>query len=150
MSVAADIASIYDVTESFVEYADNKEYRSIVRKLFKMDMDKVIEDLANTYNLTDIDPETYDELLFDSNVVENIMNTICDKTKNHPLFQNLYDLAAAKMFSIDRYVGTCILFSYNYLFLFHSCLCVFVMQPDLFNETDCQYYNQLVELLKQR
>jgi hypothetical protein len=50
------------------------------------------------------------------------MDVIYEKTRNHILFQNLYQHGAAKMFSLDQEIGLAVLCSYDYFHLFHMCL----------------------------
>jgi hypothetical protein len=135
----------YDFSNLLIEYKDNREYRKILRKLFKMDCSNIAENLENYV----IDEESYDEFMFEPECITKTMDVIYEKTKNLILFQVLYDLAAAKMFSIDPSVGLCILFSYDYLYLFHACLCIFYFQNEDFNE-NCPYYIQLKEKLEKR
>ena len=61
--------------------------------------------------------DTYDE-----NQAELIMDSIYATTKDNVLYQELYDLAAAKFLSEDRSLGLSILFSYDYFALFCKCL----------------------------
>jgi hypothetical protein len=71
---------------------------------------------------------------YDNEAVGKYMDHIYDKTKNHPRFQDLYDKAAAKMMSLDREIGLCVLFSYDFLLLFKGCLEDFFKTPDDFND----------------
>ena len=60
------------------------------------------------------------------------------------LFLYVLDKAAARMFSTDREIGLSILFSYDYLDVFHNCLVFFYTNENEFTDTtDCY-----VELLK--
>jgi hypothetical protein len=110
-----------------------------------MDCSKIAENLENYI----IDEESYDECMFEPESMSQTMDDVYAKTKHLATFQTLYELAAAKMFSTDPSIGLCILFSYDYLYLFHACLCVFFLQPEDFHEK-CAYYLQLKERLEKR
>jgi hypothetical protein len=77
-------------------------------------------------SLEGLDEETQDELLYDEKTMSIIMDEIYDATKNNDLFNELYDLAAARMFSTDRTIGQAVLLSYDYLCFFHNCLASFL------------------------
>jgi hypothetical protein len=91
-----------------------------------------------------IDEETRDEMMYDNDAVITVMGNLYDLTRDNVLFQNLYDLAAEKMISTNREIGQAVLFSYDYLPLFHKCLAGFLRNPDSFNDSD-EFY---VALLK--
>jgi hypothetical protein len=135
----------YNTETVLIEYNDNFTYRNTLRSLFGMNSNKT--DIENQYS--SIDYETLDELDYDDDLMTKIMNDLFVITKDHVLFQSLYDLAAAKLFSEDRQLGQGILFSYEYLYLFHACLCVFLCAPDEFTDT-CIYYIDLKRILLHR
>jgi len=108
----------YDLNKD-VSYTNNREYRKCLRELFNMNC--IINE-----DLNDIDAETKDELLYDENTMSAIMDEIFNATKNNELFNELYDLAAARMFSTDRTIGQAVLLSYDYLCFFHNCLASFL------------------------
>ena len=108
----------YDLNKH-VYYTNNREYRKCLRELFNMKC--IINE-----DLNDIDEETKDELLYDENTMSAIMDEIFNATKNNELFNELYDLAAARMFSTDRTIGQAVLLSYDYLCFFHNCLASFL------------------------
>ncbi len=92
-------------------YSTNKEYRDAMRKYFKMDL----TDLERTWgHLKEKDPESYDELLYDTEAVTRGMNLIFSKTKDKQLFMTLYKLAAACFLSEDEETGLCVLLTYDY------------------------------------
>jgi len=66
--------------------------------------------------------ETLDELDYDETIASAFLDSVYEKTRHIPEFQQLYDLAAACMFSTDREIGMAVLFSYDYFGLFHSLL----------------------------
>lgn len=132
----------YNVSKILIEYKNTTEYRQMIRELFNM------KDLDKQYNY-EIDDESKDEENYDSDRIIKTMDEMFVLTKDNTLFQTLYDLAAAKMFSLERGIGQSILFSYDYLHLFHACLCVFIVSPDNFH-ADCEYYILLKKKLETR
>jgi hypothetical protein len=79
-------------------------------------------------NQPDIDDESKDEYEYDEKATCEALEWIERNTKNSPVFQELYLLAAARMFSIDADIGITILLSYDYLFYFHPILSEFIQQ----------------------
>jgi hypothetical protein len=73
-----------------------------------------------------MDEVTIDELTYDEKTMSVIMDEIYNATKNNDIFNELYDLAAATMFSTDRTIGQAVLLSYDYLCFFHNCLASFL------------------------
>lgn len=132
----------YNVSKLFLEYKNNQEYRQTIREIFNMK--NIVEQTDS-----DFDDETNDELDYESQKIDKTMDYLFNQTKDNVMFQSLYDLAAAKMISLDRTIGQSILFSYDYLYLFHACLCVFIVSPTEFNEQN-EYYIQLKEKLEKR
>jgi len=126
------MSTFYDTSVEELNYTNDVEYRQTVRRLFCMISPK-------DTNIDDLDEITRDEQDFDVDATESTMNEIYDKTKENPLFQQLYDSAAAKMISMDRSIGLAVLCSYDYLSMFHRCLCVYLKQPNEFNETSDEY-----------
>ena len=133
----------YNTTIRELNYTNDIEYRQTLRTLFGMSS-KTEDDF-----LEEIDEITQDELDFDSEATEVIMNEIFDKTKTHILFQKLYGEAAAKMISLDHSIGLAVLCSYDYLSFFHKCLCIYFDSPDSFTVT-CPEYLQLLQKLGAR
>jgi len=121
----------YDITIKNLQYNNDAEYRKTLRRLFCMISPQDIE--------TDIDVISQDEQDFDPAAAEHMMDYIYDKTKDNETFQQLYDSAASKMISMDRSIGLAVLCSYDYLGLFHKCLCAFFENPDNFNESTDEY-----------
>lgn len=139
----------YDTSFPFVQYENSSQYRKWIRDVFKMDMSRVLKEIETKYNMDELDEETLDELLYDYDAMSQTMEVLYSLTKSNVLFQTLYDLAAGKMFSTDQTIGQVILFSYDYFYLFHACLCVFFHSPELFDET-CIYYLELKDKLSKR
>jgi hypothetical protein len=67
------------------------------------------------------------------------MDFVYEKTFESALFQELYDIAASKMISMDRSIGLAVLFSYDYMALFHRCLCCYFTKHEDFTETHDSY-----------
>jgi len=66
------------------------------------------------------------------------MDFVYDQTKENLFFQKLYDSAAGKMLSQDREIGLAVLYSYDYMLLFHNCFVEYYRNPLEFNdEKDC-------------
>ena len=135
----------YNTDNLLIEYHNNTEYRTVLRSLFNMKSNH--NNIKSQYET--IDTETLDELSYDEDAILKEIDSIYETTENNELFQELYDLAAAKMFSLDRTIGNCILFSYDYLYLFHACLCMFLNNPLEFTKS-CKYYIQLKMKLEKR
>jgi len=108
----------YDLKKD-VYYSNTTDYRKCLRELFHMKC------IFNP-ELEDIDEETKDELLYDEERMSFVMDELYNATKNNDCFNELYDLAAATMFSTDRTIGQAVLFSYDYLCYFHNCLASFL------------------------
>lgn len=109
-----------------VSYQNDFEYRACLRKLFCMTYP---EDLD-----PDIDEVSRDELDFDQYACDKSLEYVYIKTINRPVFQKLYDAGAAAMISTDRSIGLSVLFSYDYMGLFHNCLMDFFTSPETFDE----------------
>lgn len=127
--------------ENTIKYNSNKEYRKAIREFCKMNCPP-----PTIENAEDIDEETKDELLFDSLSTQIIMNDIYEKTKDHPVWQTLYDKSAAKLISTHRDIGLSLLFCYDFFPAFHDCWKSFLECPEKFDETNEWYqilYNTL-------
>jgi hypothetical protein len=144
-----DIKTIYDISSPILQYYNDTDYRNCIRTLFKMNEEKMKSQLNELYDISEMDPITIDECMIDISLMENTMNLLFNLTKHNKLFKILYDLAAAKMLSTNREIGQSILFSYDYVYLFHPCLCVFLESPSEFNE-NLQYYKELVLSLQKK
>ena len=102
----------YPSTE-IVNYTDDIGYRNTLGKLLKMDT-------ANT-----LDDSSADTLEFDEISSAIMLDHIFETTSNNPVFQEIYNHAAGLMFTEDINVGIVVLLSYDYLPVFHKCLCQF-------------------------
>ena len=102
-----------------IRYNNTIEYRHSLRLIFSMSSSKfpVLDD--------DIDPVSRDELEYDEEAAKQARDYVFRTTKKNPIFNELYLLAAARMFSTDPEIGLSVLFSYDYLEIFHYCLVSF-------------------------
>jgi len=113
-------------------YNTNATYRNCLRTLFKMN--------SNNFPKfdVDLDDETRDENEYDMDSAAIAMNTVLGDITKNSLFLYVLDKAAARMFSTDREIGLAILFSYDYLDVFHNCLVYFYTNENEFTDTtDC-------------
>lgn len=129
----------YNTSNPYLEYNTNEEYRKNIREVFSMNCSQI--DI-----IEDIDEESKDELLYDENTMNKEMDNIYNLTKDNNLFIHLYELAAARMFSTDRTIGECVLFSYDFFYLFHPCLCLFINYPEDFTENNSLYLQLLSKI----
>jgi hypothetical protein len=104
-------------TDLIISYANDTEYRKCIRQVFQMNSASY-PDIVHS----DIDPVSRDELEYDNNAANFAMDYVFDKTRRIPLFIAIYEQAASFMFSTDINIGMAVLFSYDYLLLFHNCL----------------------------
>ena len=129
-------------------YTTNTGYRQCLRQIFQMNQEnypdsirKLEEELGD-----DFDKETRDEIEYDEESAGLMMQYIRNQTKHLPIFQRLYEYAAARFLSRDHEIGVAILYAYEYLPLFHKCICIFLNNPnDLTEETP--EYKELVNML---
>lgn len=92
-------------------YSNNQQYRAALRSYFKMD----VSNLETTYaDLKETDPESYDELLYDDNAINNGLSQIYERTKNDKRFIDLYVLAAGRFITENHDTGLCVLLTYDY------------------------------------
>lgn len=128
----------YNVDYS-VEYSNNFEYRKCIRQVFNMDIEGKQPDWSKMDE--DLDEETKDELMYDQDAMFVGLDFIYEKTHNHPLFKELYEIAASKMISIDPNIGIAVIFSYDYFYLFHLCLADFFKNPECFTRENINFVN---------
>ena len=105
----------YYPTDLTIQYSDNEGYRDCLRRLFLMKTDKI-------QNSETEDDETEDENLYDFEATIIALDYLFSKTKDDVVFQELYDKAAALLFSTVRDHGLSVLLSYDYLATFHPLL----------------------------
>jgi hypothetical protein len=143
MTKTTNIRDMYDMT-NIIQYTNSNEYRSTIRKTFKMDNNATTA--GELIQKGDIDDESWDELLYDSDTITKTMDLIYDLTKDNMLFAELYEAAAAQMISVEKTIGQAVVMSYDYYYMYHLCLCAFFQSPETFNETS-QCYLQLKRAL---
>lgn len=102
----------YDATD--ISYNDDDAYQQAICNLFSMEK----------YN-DDIIVKILDRLYFD--------------TKDHPLFQVVYNQAASFMLSENQEIGLSVLFSYDNLPLFHNMLVAFHTLGNKFGDSSPAY-----------
>jgi hypothetical protein len=124
-----------------IEYNDDKGYRRSLRELFTMDSSKYSEKIQVLNSIEKLDEVTEDEISYDEDASSKMMNYIFDKTKKHKAFQKLYVAAALRMFSVDKSIGLAVLFSYDYLKIFHLCLVDYFNDTEKFDEENINYKN---------
>lgn len=131
----------------YTMYSNDAEYRQYFRKITGM-REQVFHHEPGHVDLNegipeDMDETTLDEYMYDEDAVTKTFDRIYQATKDNAQFQELYDLAAAQMISMDREIGLAILMTYDYLWLFNEC----VEKHSEHREFDKQF-NKLVGLLK--
>ena len=119
---------------STISYDSDATYRQCIRHIFKFAPDKQTfysglkkEDLVEE---EDLDPESKDEMDLDMDALEDGMNIIYLATHQNPLFRNLYEYAAGRMFSTDPKIGQAVLCSYDTFTLYFSCVWHFFALSD--------------------
>ena len=112
-----------------IEYENNDEYRTQIQNLFNMDIEEQNPDI--------------NDVLYDDSAIENGIEFIFKHTKDNTLMQKLYGKSAEILMSENLEIGMTILFSYDYLMLFHKLLFIYFIVPTDFTETNPIY----IELL---
>ena len=113
-------------------YIDSTTYRMAIRQIITMPASATPRD-------PDMDDVTADELDYDETYMSTFLDTVYAETRDHPLFRNLYEFAAARMFSTDHEIGLAVLMSYDFLYRFYPCLVLFQRSPESFTETSSEY-----------
>jgi hypothetical protein len=121
----SNILEKYNTTEKNISYSSDVEYRNILCKVFFINTSPLNDELDDENNTKII--KTMDDLL--------------QLTENNEIFENLYSLASSNMYYPDKRIGQCLLFSYDYFDLFHSCLCDFLVEKKI------TYENTYVKML---
>lgn len=120
-----------------IQYSNTTEYRQLLRDLFSMDKKNYPVHSLDP----DIDVESKDELEYDEEAAKAFMDNVYNKTKNIPLFRDIYLRGASFMLSQDMNIGIAIMFSYDYLNFFIPCYLDFCKNPDNFNKQNASYQN---------
>ena len=110
-----------------ISYHSNQEYRVWIRTLFHFSpntysnfADISVSDLDITE--IEMDEETKDELEFDTEKMNEIMEILFLATKEHLFFQELYLHAAGRMFSTDLSIGQAVVCSYDTFSWYYTCV----------------------------
>lgn len=98
---------VYNTEIKEIEYTNDKQYRNALYTAFCLE--------------TEDDPVDIDQKMIEQ------MDILFLATKNIDIFAELYKNAAYKMISEDMGIGQCILFSYDYFYLFHPVICNIVI-----------------------
>lgn len=120
------MSKYYNLELRLNQYTNDKEYRETLRQLFSMQ--KVVA------HCEEIDDITNDENDYDTDSASKAMDFIYEATKTNNVFQILYDSAAGKMLSQDREIGLAVLYSYDYMLLFHNCFVEYYKNPSEYDE----------------
>ena len=115
-----------------VTYDNDFEYRVCLRKLFSMKPKKL-----SCHD--EIDEISRDENDYDGETTSKGLDFIYESTKENVYFQKLYDAGASKMLSENREIGLAVLFSYDYMKYFHSCVVDYLEDPIHFDDTNEHY-----------
>ena len=138
--MASHISENYYPIEFRVQYTNDKEYRAIIRTLWmfthiptderresvgicNMSSNIVALSQSDQDQDDDIDEITRDEWDFDQDAIAKLFDFIDSATGKEPLFDEIYKKAAGFMLSEDSSIGLAVLFSYDYLTVFHPVLC---------------------------
>lgn len=127
-------------SDDFMNYNNDEEYRMCLRKLAGMKSEPN----------KDLDAISQDEFDFDEDSINQFLTTIYEATKHEELFQELYEYAAATMISTDPEIGLVVLYSYDYMKLFHLCVLEYLKNKDVSAIERNSKYKYLVHLLQRR
>jgi hypothetical protein len=125
---------LYCEENEFVQqtYSNTNEYRKEMRRIFCMN--------SSNYPHIDnsIDSESRDELEYDEKTMSAALDRIYTKTRDHPLFKDIYEKAAGCMLSTDPEIGLAVLCSYDYLDVFIPCYREYML-TSVFDTTSIYY-----------
>jgi hypothetical protein len=143
----SDQKCLFDyLTSKTVQYNDNKGYRQCLRELFNMNPATYSEKIDLIKSTEELDAETEDEISYDCEAAEKIMDDIFLKTVGDEIMDHIYSCAAARMFSEDKSIGLAVLFSYDYLPCFYLCLVDYLKAPGEFNKSNINYINLMKKI----
>ena len=130
---------------STIAYTSDTSYRQCVRNIFRFAPDKqtFYSGLKKEDFIEDLDPESKDEMDLDMDALEDGMNIIFLATCDHPLFRNLYEYSAGRMFSTDPKIGQAVLCSYDTFAWYFSCVWHFLAQDSSIPITTLPEYRKL-------
>jgi len=145
-----EFIDFYHSLPSWLYYSTNKEYRDTIRKVFRFNDTKksTYADMKlNHVYETDVDEETKDELSFDTAQMERGMQLLYEITCSQALFQELYLLAAGRMFSTDPTIGQAVLCSFDYFSDYHTVVWYYLLDG-YSAAVKCPSYEKLQNNLK--
>jgi|TARA_B110000093_G_C12958067_1_gene405819 hypothetical protein len=123
----------YKSLPSAIYYDDNKSYRENIRTIFRIKNQKMSPyaslSVSDIYSKDEIDEESLDEMMLDSDALDTYMEYLFILTRNTNDFQDLYKKAAARMFSLDMKIGQAVLCSYDTFKWYHSCVWFYIVDP---------------------
>jgi len=116
------VAPLFLCVPTVIFYETDEEYRRLLCRFIQNNKKN-----NNNNNNRVLDAEAAE---YNDDDMVHLLDDIYAYTKENPLFQEIYDLAAAGcMMSVDREFGVCILLSYHYLPFFYPCLLLFHQDP---------------------
>ena len=137
---------LHYLSSKTIQYTDNKGYRQCLRNLFNMNPNTYAEKISELKSIEDLDEETEDEISYDCEAAEKVMEDIFSQTKGNEIMDNIYSCAAARMFSEDMSIGLAVLFSYDYMPFFYLCLVDYLKAPNDFNKNNNNYINLMKKI----
>jgi hypothetical protein len=126
---------------SSISYNNNTEYRDWIRRIFRFNKNAktYYAELTEKEMEIEIDEESRDEMEFDLDNMQIGLDFLFDTTISSPIFEELYILSAATMFSTDFKIGQSVLCSYDFFYLYYTCLWYFFMDTSRKIETIAEY-----------
>lgn len=130
-----------------VQYTSTKQYRECIRQVFSMDRTKIAKNIQHieNHNQEKLDDVTRDEAEYDEDAAKAMLEFVYNETIHIAEFKELYEKAAARMFSTDDTIGQAVLCSYDYFYYYHACLVEFFQQRF---STDFVEYRELLKRLQ--
>lgn len=141
---------LFSCFPSSISYKSNKEYRQWIRRIFHFTKDAktYYANLNETDFETEIDEESKDEMDYDYDSMKTGLDILFETTKDEPVFEEIYLLAAATMFSTDVKIGQVVLCSYDYFHLYFTCLWHFFLEKETKMESLSSYQQIMSRLRK--
>lgn len=132
-----------------ITYSNNTEYRAALRRFFNMNpvfcLTGSLDDDAVGVIDEELDPETADELMYDTTTSMKMITAIYEATQHEPLFMDLYLHAAGRIFSEDAIMGLTLLFCYDHFSVFVPFLVNYLNGVSMGNEKFTNEYRELYE-----
>lgn len=124
------------------QYSDNRSYREAIRQIIGM------PDTQYIHNSSDYDDEeTGDEQYYDETYMTRFLDDTYALTREHPIFKELYEIAAGKMLSLDHEIGLAVLMSYDYLYFFYGCLLDYMSSPGSFGKQNDNFLSLYAKIV---